>query len=370
MIKFNLKGLLTLACFLLFLTPGLLLAGTPIYPDPNTAAIQKPAGADLLGNRFLAPAVSLLPGVLYHGLGASYLGYEEDSHSLGYLELIGLGLAGLGGMVAYLSGGSGDLFPVYIPLLWSGGTLFIDSYLFDFLGTLQPDGPLPALKARASGRVSYTYLEDGLNNIFRIKTLDVNWSGLGFYLRGRGMMDGDKYTRLDLEIDRGFLLGSGRLSQGYFGIQGGRESVEVNLRKFVAGSTSYPITIKAGGEFFLGDFLRFARSLKFTPELAYLVQGIRVKGSGDYAYTLDPVIINRVEWTPHRRVEIGVEHSVRPDLLIGQIQKWVGAVGVWARVFPLAGTEILLGADFGDGYDLRVGIGYSLDQEAKIKDQN
>lgn len=350
--------------------PGLLQAGTLVYPDSSTAVIQKSKGGELPGNRYLAPVVSLLPGVLYHGLGASYLGYEKDSRSLANLELIGLGLAGLGGMVAFLSGGAGDLYPIYIPLIWSGGALFINSYLFDFFGTFQPEGPLPPLGPRASGRISYTYLEDGLDNIFRILSLDGSWSGLGFNLRGRGMMDRDKYSRLDLEIDRRVSLGSGRLSQLYLGAQGGRESVEVNLRNFVAGSTSYPIIIKAGGEFFLGDFMRFSRSVKFSPEVAYLFQGIRVKGSNDYAYTLDPVIINRVEWTPHRRVEIGVEHSVRPDLLIGQIHKWIGAVGVWARIFPLAGMEIFLGADFGDGYDLRVGIGYSLDQKSKSKNQN
>ncbi|MCX5858631.1 MAG: hypothetical protein NT056_01835 [Proteobacteria bacterium] len=357
------RSAFTLVLFICLTQAGLLQAETASYPEQETSVTQKSTRVDLPGNRYLAPAVSLLPGVLYHGLGASYLGYEKDSRSLTYLELIGLGLAGLGGMVAFLSGGSGDLYPIYIPLIWSGGTLFFDSYLFDFFGTIQPEGPLPSLKPRASGRVSYTYLEDGLNNIFRVMSLDGSWSGLGFYLRGRGMMDGDKYTRLDLEIDRGFSLGAGRLSQLYLGVQGGRESVEVNLRNYVVGSTSYPILIKVGGEFCLGDFMRFSRSLKFSPEVAYLVQGIRVKGSNDYAYTLDPVITNRVEWTPHRRIEIGVEHSVRPDLLIGQIQKWVGAIGIWTRIFPLAGTEILLGADFGDGYDVRVGIGYSIDRK-------
>lgn len=79
-------------------------------------------------------ATSIVPGILLHGSGHYFAGYDETGKDLLVLSGIGIGTAAIGITGLAFSGGADEFAPYLIPMSILGITTYLSTWIFDIAG--------------------------------------------------------------------------------------------------------------------------------------------------------------------------------------------------------------------------------------------
>src|SRR5688572_4946398 len=112
--------------------------------------------------RALAPAATVVPGVLAHGAGHWVMGERRTAKRLLLMEGIGLGLAGISGAILYATGASRHHAGPLVGGVVTGAGLFALSWAADLYGSVGGGCTCgaPRAEARLAVESGYGYVHD------------------------------------------------------------------------------------------------------------------------------------------------------------------------------------------------------------------
>jgi len=125
--------------------------------DPQTAAPEPRDVEQKEDRRLLSSVLAFVPGVIVPGLGHRVAGDWDAADKLTIISGSGIAAAVAGVMTLYQTAGDHDLTPLYMSLIFAGGSMWLSSWLADIAGSVRPTGQARSLASESTLAAAVLY---------------------------------------------------------------------------------------------------------------------------------------------------------------------------------------------------------------------
>ncbi len=319
-------------------------------PSSDRPAIEKAAPA--IDSKLARTGLAFLPGLFIPGFGHSLSGDVETAHRLRWVSGSALAVGLLGGGALLFAAGSHKLSPICVPLMYTGATVYIQSWLADILGTAAPNGFAKPLtrEAQLSMSLQYGGSYDPVTPVRHLGLLRASYEKPVLMIDGSASLaPKTDYQEFHLRVGPK-LWSDGGVSHLAFLVEGMRE------RGPISGATGIGSALLFELRLALSYLSPGLRGLVLTQRLGY--GGLRYRypetSTTDWQDVL--IIDTGLAISPTDSMEIALLYTQRPDTRLGYFVDHGGGARIDARLAISERLRLLATAELGGGIDGLLGV--------------